>query len=73
MQEMKNDAKKMKKSTQMWMVNGYETIFYHFNFVLVLFRNQILKWWALKVNICNKIVFVNDEPFKSQIRCGIKL
>ena len=54
MQEMKNDAKKMKKSTQMWMVNGYETIFYHFNFVLVLFRNQILKWWALKDNFVTK-------------------
>ena len=70
---MQNDAKKMKKSTQMWMVNGYETIFYHFNFVLVLFRNQILKWWDLKENIFNKIVFVNDDPFKRQIRCGITL
>ena len=71
MQEMKNDAKKMKKSTQMWMVNGYETIFYHFNFVLVLFGN--FEVVGFKREYCNKIVFVNDEPFKSQIRCGIKL
>ena len=67
MQEMKNDAKKMKKSTQMWMVNGYETIFYHFNFVLVLFRNQILKWWALKRIFVSKQFLLMMSPLRVKL------